>query len=54
MSYYYVISHQVIYSHGGTVIDCYDTVKCTHLLAQRTSSEICRKVCSDVICVPTN
>ena len=46
-----VISYQVIYSHSGTVIDYYDTVKCTHLLAQHTSSKICRKVCNDIICV---
>ena len=41
----------MITSHSGTVIGCYDTVKCTHLLAQRTSSEICKRVCSGFICV---
>ena len=42
---YYVITHQVICSHGGIIIDHYDAVRCTHLLAQRTNNEMCRKVC---------
>jgi len=38
------ITDQVIYSHGGIVLKKYDPVLCTHLIAQRTNSEICRKV----------
>ena len=45
MMSYYIITLQVIYSNAGTVIDHYDASRCTHLLAQRTSSEMCTKVC---------
>ena len=40
----YYIADQVIHGHGGIVLEKYDPVLCTHLIAQRTNSEICRKV----------
>jgi len=40
---YYIID-QVIHNHGGIVIDEYDPVLCTHVIAQRTNGETCRKV----------
>lgn len=42
---------KVICSNGGVIMDHYDTVKCTHLLAQRTGSEMCRKALAEGKCV---
>ena len=40
----YHIADQVIHNHGGIVLEKYDPVLCTHLIAQHTNSETCRKV----------
>ena len=44
----HVTSHdplQVIVQHGGSVVDSYDSDKCTHLLALHKKSDTFAKVC---------